>query len=174
MWFRDGSGGVAFSLLSLGVRLRCWLLRLLFCLGCSLSVLGLVLLSGWGRWLVLSRRLCWLFGLGVLGGFGGVGAPGLASRWMCQSHSGLLSAMCNQLLSLPSGLHLVTVVESPVFLHLILTFSAVSSGRSMLIPLTNAFLLVYRTPDLGRGFRTHAVIRSFGGWRSGALAILPR
>lgn len=63
---------------------------------------------------------------------------------------------------------------SPVTLHLRVVVSNVSMGRSALRLRTIAFLLVDSTPDLGRGFWTHAVSRSFGGWESGERAVFPR
>lgn len=62
----------------------------------------------------------------------------------------------------------------PVVRHLLVVDSLVSSGSSAFKLLTIAFLLVARTPDLGRGLFIHAVMSSFGGWTSGALAVLPR
>ena len=63
----------------------------------------------------------------------------------------------------------------PVFLHLVVTSSRVSSGSRVFKLLTSAFLFVMSTPDLGRGSFTHAVMTSsFGGCRSGARVILPR
>lgn len=93
---------------------------------------------------------------------------------MCHSHSVLSNAMSSQLLSLPSGFCRVTVILSPVDLHLVLVVSFVSSGSSVLRLLTIAFLFVDKTPDFGRGLRIHAVMSSFGGCRSGDRAVLPR
>ena len=58
---------------------------------------------------------------------------------MCHSHSVLSNAMSSQLLSLPSGFCRVTVILSPVDLHLVLVVSFVSSGSSALRLLTIAF-----------------------------------
>lgn len=93
---------------------------------------------------------------------------------MCHSHSGLSSAMWSQLLSFPSGFGRRVVVFVPVDLHLVVTVSIVSSGSSALRLLTMVFLFVDNTPALGRGFLTHAVMKSFGGWKSGERAVLPR
>lgn len=93
---------------------------------------------------------------------------------MCHSHARLSSAMLIQLLSFPFGLCRFVVVVSPVILQVIVVSSVVSFGRSVLIPLTSAFLLVISTPDLGRGCLIHAVTRSLGGCESGARTILPR
>ena len=82
---------------------------------------------------------------------------------MYHSQSRLSIAMCSQLLSFPSGFWRRMVIFSPVVLHFFVIISAVSSGSSVLRLLTIAFLLVDRTPDLGRGFHTHAVMSSFGG-----------
>ena len=112
----------------------------------------------------------------LLDGFGrgGGGAFGWHSLRMCQSHNFLSSAMCSQLLSLPSGFCCCVVMQFPVVLHLTVIVSVVSSGRSALRLRTIAFLLVDSTPDFGRGFLIHAVIRSFGGCASGALVVFPR
>jgi len=93
---------------------------------------------------------------------------------MCQSHSFLSRAMWYQLLSLPFGFCRVLVMYVFVLLHFTVKVSVVSSGSSALRLRTIAFLLVDSTPDLGRGFLTHAVMSSLGGCWSGDRATFPR
>ena len=66
------------------------------------------------------------------------------------------------------------VVVLPVVLQVLVIVSLVSSGSRVFKLPTMAFLFVDRTPDFGLGFGIHAVMRSLGGWVSGARAILPR
>lgn len=107
-------------------------------------------------------------------GLGGGGVFGWVSLLMCHSHKFLSSTMCNQLWRLPLAFGFRTVIVFPVVLHLVVIVSVFSCGRSAFKVLTIAFLLVERTPDFGLGFLTRAVMRSFGGWMSGARATLPR
>lgn len=101
----------------------------------------------------------------VLAGFGRGGnwLLGCVSLYMCQFHNSLSSAMWSQFLRFPSGFCRSMVVVVPVVRHLCVVVSLVSSGSSAFKLLTIAFLLVARTPDLGRGFLTQAVMSSFGG-----------
>lgn len=93
---------------------------------------------------------------------------------MCHSQSFLSSAICSQFLRSPFGFCFVVMTVLPVVLHVLVVVSVVSFGRRAFTLLTIAFLLVERTPDFGLEFGIHAVMRSFGGWLSGARAIFPR
>ena len=107
-------------------------------------------------------------------GRGGGGEFGCVSLCMCHSHSFLSGAMCSQFLRSPLGFCFSTMMRLPVLLHFLVTCSLVSSGSRAFKLLTIAFLLVERTPAFGLGFGIQAVMRSLGGWVSGARAIFPR
>lgn len=101
----------------------------------------------------------------VLAGFGRGGSwlLGCVSLYMCQFHNLLSNAIWSQFFRFPSGFCRSVVVVVPVVRHFFVVVSLVSSGSSAFKLLTMAFLLVARTPDLGRGFLTQAVMSNFGG-----------
>ena len=111
------------------------------CVGCPVLV-------GWG----------WVVVLGC-----GVGLLGCVRFAMCHFHSSSSSAMFSHLSSLPSRMGLCVVVVAPVDGDVLVICSVMMVGRSACRLFARAFLLVVRTPDLGRGLLIQAVMRSFGG-----------
>ena len=66
------------------------------------------------------------------------------------------------------------MVVSPAVLFIFVMASSISSGRSVLMLLTRAFLFVVSNPDLGLRFSIQAVMKGFGVWVFGAQMVLLR
>ncbi len=62
----------------------------------------------------------------------------------------------------------------PVVLFFVVVVSVISLGKRMCSERTSAFLLVVRTPPVGRGFALQADSICLGGWLVRPLIILPR